>query len=252
MKPINLDDVREFVNNNIVRFHQQKLHTLENLSLHKLLRRKNPYLFRAKNLTVASDLVRDILDAYLSSSEDTYFGDFLEGLAIFIAVQTRNGQKSAATGIDLEFQHDGTHYIISIKSGPNWGNSSQQVRQEGNFKEAVKRLKQSNHTLNVQPVLGICYGKTKTSFLRGYMKVVGQNFWYFISENPDLYTDIIEPLGHRAREHNDSFNESKGQIVNLFTEEFMKDFCDDGIINWYKLVEFNSGNLDLNMGQPES
>ena len=107
-------------------------------------------------------------------------------------------------------------------------------------------LKQSRHTLNVQPVLGICYGKTRTSYLRGYMKVVGQNFWYLISENEDLYTDIVEPLGYRAKEHNDAFEEMKGRIVNKFTNEFMAEFCDkDGTIDWQKLVVFNSGNLDL-------
>ena len=28
-------------------------------------------------------------------------------------------------GIDLEFDKDGVRYIVTIKSGPNWGNSSQ-------------------------------------------------------------------------------------------------------------------------------
>ncbi|MCP4361921.1 MAG: hypothetical protein GY796_28245, partial [Chloroflexi bacterium] len=45
----------------------------------------------------------------------------------------------------------------------------------------------------------------RTSYLRGYLKVVGQNFWYLISENKDLYTDIIEPIGYRAKQHNEAF-----------------------------------------------
>ena len=156
-----------------------------------------------------------------------------------------NGRKSAATGIDLEFVSKGTHYLVSVKSGPNWGNSSQQEKQERDFQIAVKVLKQSNRMLNVQPVLGICYGKVKTSYLRGYLKVVGQNFWYLISEDENLYTDIIEPLGYRAKQHNAKFMKQKSKIINLFTQEFLADFCDDGLINWKKLVEFNSGNLDL-------
>ena len=79
--------------------------------------------------------------------------------------------------------------------------------------------------------------------MRGYRKIVGQNFWYFISGDANLYTDIIEPLGHRAREHNDEFLLQKGKVVNLFTQEFAADFCTDGLIDWQKLVEFNSGNL---------
>lgn len=245
MKPLSLDEVREFVNANIVTFHEKKLKSLENLSLETLLKKKNPYLFRAKNVTVASELIEEILDAFLSSSEEKLFGDFLEDLAVFVNMRTCDGHKSSALGVDLEFKNSEIHYIVSIKSGPNWGNSSQQRRQEDDFKDAVKRLKQSQHTLNVQAVLGICYGKTRTSYLRGYLKVVGQNFWYFISGNKDLYTDIIEPIGYRAKEHNEIFLQGKGRLVNLFTQQFLDEYTDYGNINWAQLVALNSGNLDL-------
>ena len=245
MQELNLEEVNEYVNDNIVKFHENKIKTLQLLNLKTILKKKNPYLYKAKNIMIASDLVIDILEAYLSSSEEKHFGSFLEDLAIFISGKTCKGKKSAATGIDMEFNHKAIHYLVSVKSGPNWGNSSQQNKQEQDFKTAVKVLKQSNHTLNVQPVLGICYGKTKTSFLRGYMKVVGQNFWYLISENKHLYTDIIEPLGYEAKKHNDKFLEQKSKLINSFTEEFLKDFCVDGQIDWVKVVEFNSGNFDL-------
>jgi len=245
MRDLDLDDIRNFVSDNIVLFHENKLKCLEQLKLKSILKKKNPYLFKAKNINLASDLIREILNAYLSSSEEKIFGDFLEELAIFISSKTCDGRKSPATGIDLEFVNDDIHYLISIKSGPNWGNSSQQKRQEENFKNSVRVIKQINHRANVQPVLGICYGKTKTSFLRGYMKAVGQNFWYLISENENLYTQIIEPLGYKAREHNEDFKKRNEQIENQFTQEFLKNFCENGVIDWKKLVEFNSGNLDL-------
>lgn len=245
MEKLNIDEVKDFVNKNISIFHQSKLNTLKSIRLKAVLRKKNPYLFKAKNITVAGDLVRNILDAFLSSSEEKSFGDFLEELAIFISIKTCNGRKSPATGIDLEFVNKRIHYLVSVKSGPNWGNSSQQKKQQDDFQNAVKVLKQSKRTLNVQPVLGICYGGVKTSYLRGYLKVVGQNFWYLISEDENLYTDIIEPLGYRAKQHNAKFKKQKSKILNLFTQEFLADFCDDGVINWKRLVEFNSGNLDL-------
>jgi len=245
MEKLNIDELTDFVNQNIGIFHQSKLSTIESINLKKLLRKKNPYLFKAKNITIAGDLVTNILDAFLSSSEEKLFGDFLEELAIFISHKTCGGKKSAATGIDLEFENQGTIYIVSVKSGPNWGNSSQQKKQEVDFQNAVKVLRQSKHITNVLPVLGICYGKVKTSHVRGYLKVVGQNFWYLISEDENLYTDIIGPLGHKAKEHNVKFFKQKSKIINLFTQEFLTEFCDQGIINWKKLVEFNSGNLDL-------
>lgn len=121
-------------------------------------------------------------------------------------------------------------------------NNAQQNKQEDDFKRAVRVLRQSKSAVNIQPVLGICYGKTKTSYLRGYMKVVGQSFWYLISNNEELYTDIIKPLGYRAKQHNDQFKRRKSKIINKFTFELLQEFCVDGEINWKKLVEFNSGN----------
>jgi len=243
MKPLSLGAVNQYVNENIVDFHQRKLKSLSDLKLEKLLT-KNPYLFRAKNLTTASELIDDLLNAFLSSSEEKLFGDFLEGLAVFVAEQTSGGHKSTAQGVDLEFMNNNTHYVVSIKSGPNWGNSSQQDKLEQDLKTSVARLKQSKHSLNVQPVLGICYGKTKTTFLRGYMKIVGQNFWCLISENPDLYTDIVGPIGYEAKKHNDDFLGKRNGIANLLTSQFINDFCDSktGLIDWVKLIQFNSGN----------
>lgn len=244
MKPLDLTEVRDFVNENIVDFHQRRIKTLEGLSLNRLLA-KNPYLFKAKNILTAEKLISGLLDAFLSSSEEKFFGDFLEELAIFVAGKTCDGHKSTAPGVDLEFSHDNIYYVVSIKSSSNWGNSSQQRKLEEDLRDAATRLKQSRRGLNVQPVLGICYGKAKTGYLRGYLKIAGQNFWHLISENKDLYTDIIEPIGHRVEELNRAFAEELARITNRFTHQFIERFCDDtGAIDWVKLVEFNSGNYD--------
>jgi len=245
MKPLSYDKVNEFANENIVDFHNKRISSLESLKLIKLLK-KNPYLFKAKNIQTAGKLIQGLLDAFLSSSEEKLFGDFLEDLAIFIASQTCGGHKSTAPGVDLEFENKGIYYIVSVKSGPSWGNSSQQSKLAEDLQKAVRRVKQSRHGKNVQPVLGICYGKTRTNYLRGYLKVVGQNFWYLFSENKNLYTDIIEPIGYRAKEHNQAFDFEKVKVENRFTKEFIDKFCnEDGSIDWIGLVEFNSGNYDL-------
>lgn len=245
MNPLNLDDVCEYVNRTIGDFHAKKARSLGELRLDKLLA-KNPYLFRAKNIATANELIMGLLDAFLSSSEEKLFGDFMEDLAVFVAEKTSGGHKSSAPGVDLEFMNQGVHYVISIKSGPSWGNSSQQKKLEQDLRDAATRLKQSKRTANVQPVLGICYGRTRTAYLRGYLKVVGQNFWCLISENEALYTDIIEPLGYRAKEHNDAFLQERSRVINRLTKEFIDRFCSqDGSIDWVKLVEFNSGNYDL-------
>jgi hypothetical protein len=246
MKSLNLIDVQEFVNTYIVRFHQDKIQSLGKLKLKTLLRRKNPYLFRAKNITLAQDLVQSLLDAHISSSEEELFGQFLEQLALFIAGKTCDGVKSSRVGVDLEFVDNDVYHLVQIKSGPNWGNSTQQKRQEENFRVAVVDVQtQVESHIIIQPILGICYGRTRTSALRGYFKVVGQNFWYLISNNEHLYTDIIEPIGYKARQHTEEFHRQKARIINLLVEEIVSDFCDNGLINWEKIVQFNSGNFDF-------
>lgn len=245
MRPLDLDRVCEYVNENIVDFHQRRLKSIEDLKLEQLLR-KNPYLFKAKNIITSPELIAGFLDAFLSSSEEKFFGDFLEGLAVFVAAMTCDGHKSTAPGVDLEFFNRGVYYIVSIKSGPSWGNSSQQDKLEQDLKNAVARLKQAKRSVNVQSVLGICYGKTKTGYLRGYLKVVGQNFWYLISENSNLYTEIIEPIGYRAKEHNEAFEKEKARAIHRLNAQFISRFCtSDYEIDWPRLIEFNSGNLDL-------
>src|ERR1051325_4756152 len=94
--------IEKYVHENIDDFHAKRLDSIKNLKLGKVLARKNPYLFRAKNLTVAADLIGAILDATLSSSEEGSFGTFLEALAIFVAERTGGGQKSGITGLDIE------------------------------------------------------------------------------------------------------------------------------------------------------
>jgi hypothetical protein len=250
MNPLILEEVQQYVSENIADFHARRTASLQAVRLEKLLN-KNPYLFRAKYVTTADELVTGLLEAFLSSSEEESFGDFLEGLAIFVAEKTCNGHKSTAPGVDLEFFNSGTHFIVSVKSGTKWGNSSQQKKLEQDLRDAAARVKQARRSINVQPVLGICYGRTRTNYVRGYLKVVGQNFWYLISEDKNLYTDIIEPIGYQAKDYNEAFADAKDRTKNLLTKRFLEEFFDSsGAIDWAKLVKFNSGNYDLDKFLP--
>lgn len=76
---------------------------ISNLKLTNIFKHKNPYLFRAKNILNAGELIKTILDAHLSSAEETMFGEFLESLAIYICGMIYGGVKSSSPGIDLEF-----------------------------------------------------------------------------------------------------------------------------------------------------
>ena len=225
-------------------FTKKRISSLDNLSLSKVLRRKNPYLFKAKYILTAEELIKGLVDAHISSNEETIFGNWLEGLAIFINNKVFQGRKSGITGIDLEFDSSGKRYIVNIKSGPNWENSSQIAKMITEFKTAKKTLRTSNSGLVVVAVNGCCYGKDNNPDKGDYLKYCGQRFWEFISGNPNLYTEIIEPLCHKAKENNDEFLHSYALMINKFTRDFGNTFCDDdGSINWEKLVIFNSSSI---------
>jgi len=187
------------------------------------------------------EIIKGIVDAHISSSEEGIFGDWLEGLAIFINGEVYDGMKSGTKGIDLEFELDAVRYIVSIKSGPNWGNSSQIKKMIADFKSAKITLRTSNSKLNIVAVNGCCYGRDNKPDKGDYFKYCGQRFWEFISGDNNLYTNIIEPLGHNAKVRNEEFEKSYAQMINKFTKEFSNQFCDDnGNIDWEKLVQFNS------------
>lgn len=242
MKQLKIDRVTQYVEDNIGIFHQKRIDSLNKLKLNKVLKRKNPYLFKAKYILTAEQIIRGLTDAHISSSEEGIFGDWLEGLAIFINQEVYAGWKSGITGIDLEFDKDNIRHIVTIKSGPNWGNSSQIAKMKSDFKTAQKTLRTSNSGLIVNSVNGCCYGTDNKPDKGDYFKYCGQVFWEFISDNSDLYTEIIEPLGYRAKQRNEEFENSYSQMINIFTRDFANEFClANGSIDWNKLVEFNSG-----------
>ena len=240
--PLLINDVIQYVEENISQFHKQRIEKIKTLKLKQVLKKKNPYLFKAKYLMTSGEIVKQLIEAYISSSEETMFGDWLEGLAIFINEKVFQGKKSGIPGIDLEFDNIGIRYIVSIKSGPNWGNSSQIKKMKNDFTSAQKSLLTSNSKLNIRCINGCCYGKNKNDNKGSYFKYCGQVFWEFIGGNENIYLDIIEPLGHKAKERNEEYMEQYVQTINKFTKEFSNLFCDNnGIIDWEKLVKYNSG-----------
>jgi hypothetical protein len=236
-------NIARYIEDNIPAFHMRKLESLSGLKLKNVLKRKNPYLFKAKNMNAAGDLVKGILDAHLSSQEETIFGAFLENVAIHACHLAYGGMKSGIEGIDLEFNRDGSRYIVSIKSGPNWGNSSQIKKMCDNFRKAAIVLRQNKTVQNVVAINGCCYGRERQEDKGNYRKVCGEAFWMLVSGEQTLFIDIIEPIGYRAKERNETFMIEYAKVINRFTREFIEEFClPDGQIDWPKIVRFNSSS----------
>lgn len=242
MKRVDSSKIEQFIESNIKDYHEKILKKLLELKLKNVLKRKNPYLFRVKALDTSQELIKSIIDAHLSSQEEGIFGAFLEQLAIFICEETYGGRKSSTEGIDLEFEKGGVRYIVSIKSGPNWGNKSQIDKKKEYFRKAKRILGTNRSKVNVVAVNGVCYGKDDRPEKEEYVKLCGQQFWELVSGNVDLYIEIIEPLGRRSKQRNEIFQEEYAKVTNRFTYEFSDEYCrPSGEIDWEKLVTFNSG-----------
>jgi hypothetical protein len=245
MTPLKLNDVVEYIHENIgPQFHAKKVAKITGLTLDDVIKRKNPYLFRAKGSNSAHDFIKSILDATVSSGEETTFGNFLEGVAIFVCKKVYGGSKSSTLGVDLDFVNGTDRYLVSIKSGPNWGNSGQIKNMISSFTTARKTLATSGGAkgMNIICVEACCYGVDNSPEKGTHRKLCGQRFWELISGgNVDLYQDLIEPLGHLAKERGEEIEEICSEKLNIFTAAFVDRFCDEGVINWQRLIKFNSG-----------
>jgi hypothetical protein len=246
MKPFNLPELVHYIHENIFSdFHEKKMEKLKKITLNHLIKRKNPYLFKAKGSVSAHDFVKSILDATVSSGEETTFGNFLEKIAIFVCEQVHGGRKSGIRGLDLEFEDGNKKYLISIKSGPNWGNSGQIKNLINNFNSAKKTLATSGGAVNMHIVCveACCYGSDNTPDKGTHLRLCGQRFWELISGGDEnLYREIIEPLGYLAKERNNEIDVLFNEKLNVLSAAFVTQFCDEkGKINWDKLIRTNSG-----------
>ncbi len=244
MGPVKLEDVAAYVEKNIGAFHKARIKKISDLSLGKILKGKNPYLFKAKDTKSADELIRFILDAFLSSGEETMFGNFLEELAIFINGEVYGGQKAGIPGIDLDFVKDGKRYLVSIKSGPVWGNAQAVDKMVQNFNSARRTLLTSGgYRGSIEFVNGCCYGVDDSPLKpKGYYKYCGQRFWSFISGSETLYEELIVPLGHGAKEWNDQIRGIYEATRTRLIEELHAAglILKDGSVHWRKLVQITS------------
>lgn len=222
-------------------FYTTLISKIDDLDIVKIMKRKNPYLYRAKAMQNASEIVESVLSAFVSSSEETIFGNiFFEPLAIAAS----GGNKALAEGIDLMVQEGNTIYAVAVKSGPSVFNADSKKRQEQNFTAASKLAKQAKASYD--PIIGYAYGKKKDTG-RGkpkmYRELAGKQFWSELTGDDEFYIKIIGFMGRLPEQYVASYKESYNRASNRLVREFSNKFCkDDGSIDWEKLVEFNSGD----------
>ncbi len=251
MTKLNQEELFAYISETVMKpFYEIRLAKLTALDLHSILKRKNPYLFKAKNIETSGDLVKYILDAFLSSQEETIFGNLLESLAIFICEKVYKGHKAeqgVLKSVDLEFIRDGKYYIVGIKSGPNWGNKDQVDRMKFNFRFAKKLLRKKGIENEIVAVNGCIYGKDNNPFKEdknpeeSYYKLCGEEFWELVSGDRELYKKIILPLEKEAKKRGEHFSEIYASKSNEMIKEFSDNFLTKkGLIDWEKIIDFVS------------
>lgn len=224
-------------------FYRALINKIDSINISDILKSKNPYLYRAKAMQTAAEIIESIMQAFVSSSEETIFGNtFFEP----IAIAASNGKKSLAEGIDIDIVDDDTNtqYGIAVKSGTSVFNADSKKRQEENFKRAQKLATQGKRRF--EAIVGYAYG-TKQDSGRGYAKIyqeiAGEEFWTAITGDKDFYKKIISYMGQLPEKYIDEYKTSYARAANRLIKSFSSDFClDDGSIDWEKLVDYNSGS----------
>lgn len=177
--------------------------------------------------------------AYLSSSEETIFGNvFFEPLAIAVS----GGQKAVTEGMDITVDKDNVIYSIAVKSGTAVFNGDARKRQEQNFQSAAKQVQQARKAY--VPVVGYGYGRKRIrpGKEKFYWELAGQEFWAWPTGDPDFYLKIVQYMGATPEEYAQRFDEIYNGAENRLLREFTMEYCGaQGFIDWDKLVRFNSG-----------
>lgn len=200
----------------------------------------------------ASEIVDSVLTAFVSSSEETIFGNcFFEP----IAIAASGGNKALAEGIDLMIndQANNTIYAVAVKSGPSAFNADSKKRQEQNFMAASKLAQQAK--ARYEAYIGYCYGKKKESG-RGkpkmYQELAGKRFWAELTGDDDFYIKIIGYMGTMPEQYVASYKESYNKAANRLVREFSNSFCRQdaaltgkNLLSSIREIRFRLTNQDL-------
>lgn len=245
-------------------FYERRRARLAELKLVKILKRKNPYLYRARGVSSASAIVREILEAFITSSDEGIFGNvFFEPLAKWAAEQAASGTPgvnvsvAASEGVDVSVEDAVCYAAIAVKSGVNIFNAQSRKRQLQDFDALRRRVSKLNKRFDA--VIGYCYGqkKRREDSTSPVIELAGQEFWERVTGEEGFYIRFLSLMRDLPQKHAPIFREELGRAENRLVAEFLFHFADaSGQIDWPKLAAFNSGKETLKLakysGQPTS
>lgn len=238
---MNTEELEALIKQQLHIFYGHRIKRIQELKLKEVLKKKNAYLFRATGVAKYSDIVEDILKAFISSSDETMFGrDFFEPIAKMATM----GIKAPSSGIDIAIETEVKYTAIAMKSGTNWGNRDQLAKQDQNFNAIRQRVYEMHKQFD--PVIGHGYGrKNGIPKNKAYRDSSGQAFWTEITGDSDFYLKLIRLMKDEPAKHRDEYKLAWDLALNRFNGEFYNEFCfhegiTDGAIDWEKLTRLSS------------
>lgn len=205
--------IAEYVENNIAEFHSTRIEKLKSINLKDFLSRKNPYMFKAKNIVTAGDMVESLASAYMSSAEESIFGNWMEGIANFVAEKVYAGYKSAAEGIDIEFVDalDGRKKYCQCKAGPQTINNDDVATILGHFTHLQNKARLDRLNIGINDmIVGVLYGEPG-ELSHNYKNVdktcpvyCGAEFWEHLTGDRQFYYRLVKAFGEVMEEDSEA------------------------------------------------
>ncbi|MCD6386173.1 hypothetical protein J7M23_10415 [Candidatus Sumerlaeota bacterium] len=205
----------------------------------------NPFLIRILSYELGLDnsesIVRWLVSQRIERGTVTSFGIALQDAAKVFS------EGSGVEGADILKTKNGIHHHIQVKSGPNTIPKDLGVRIAQLLRSAQRRNRGS------LALYGMCYGSKErvSSIVRKYVQeeggvdwISGQEFWEFISDDPQCLKEIYEIAAEIGKTFRDSKGQSLSEVIEAkikeLTVEFEKIYGKSGNKMWKKLLENNS------------
>ncbi len=228
------DRVRKTILAEITKVRESLLEKLDRLELKTLLEKLNVYLLGVTANSLNGILQR-ALDAHILASQESVFGNCLERIALAFCGENT---KSGTAGVDLDFtSKSGVRLLMALKSGQNWSNANSAAAQSKHLLQA-KRIIAQNDPSHIKTGVACCYGRSRTSngSKLADIKISGQNFWYLISGDKDLYKKLLHEMNQGAAEFEHKLENKRQETYNRLLNE-LAILCPTGANIWDILIE---------------
>ncbi|MFB6268473.1 MAG: TdeIII family type II restriction endonuclease [Halobacterium sp.] len=210
--------------------------TIREMSLDDL--RPNIFLATMLDVTSADELIEFYAMQHLERSIVTSFGYLIQDIAVTVA---GDAAEETSGNADLILHgRDGDTYI-EIKSGTASSNKKM-MREMSRQHEAVK----AEHP-DATTALGLTYGKREDVFgimddyYEGDLILVGQEFWEYLSGDPDAYRDVVAAItdareaARRESVHGKTIQQLIDENIDRLTAEWTAEYSAD--LDYDDLVE---------------